>query len=194
MKYIALCFSVFIIGLDQLFKQLAIIYLKTEITVPVIEDFFHFTYLENRGAAFGILDGKGIFLIVMTCIIIVAGIFVILTNKIKSKFLLWSIAAVVGGGMGNLIDRIFRGFVVDYLDFRIINFAVFNFADCCVVIGTIMIMFYILFLDKKPKPVEEKKPKLEIIVDDLPKENKEKQGKYIAVISAEEVPEQKTEK
>lgn len=149
MKYIVLCFSLLIVGVDQLFKKLAIDYLSQEITFPVIQDFFHLTYLENRGAAFGILSGKGVFLIVLTLIVIVFLIIIILMNKIKSKFLLWSIALVIGGGIGNLIDRVFRGFVVDYLDMRVIQFAVFNFADCCVVVGTILIMYYILFLDKK---------------------------------------------
>lgn len=149
MKYIVLCFSLFIVGLDQLFKKLAIDYLSKEITFPVIEDVFHLTYLENPGAAFGSLSGKTFFLITLTLIIIVVGIVAILMNKIKSKFLLWSIGLVIGGGIGNLIDRVIRGYVVDYLDLRIIRFAVFNFADCCVVVGTILIMIYILFLDKK---------------------------------------------
>ena len=61
----------------------------------------------------------------------------------KSNFLIWSVALVIAGGVGNLIDRIFRHFVIDYIEVRLINFAVFNFADCCVVIGTIMIVCYL---------------------------------------------------
>lgn len=148
MKYIVLCFSVLIVGLDQLFKKLAIDYLSTRMTYPVIEDFFHLTYLENRGAAFGIFSGKSFFLITLTLAVILLAVFAIITNRIKGNFLLWSTALVIGGGIGNLIDRIVKGYVVDYLDFRVIQFAVFNFADCCVVVGTILIMIYILFLDK----------------------------------------------
>ncbi len=155
MRYIALCFSLFLVGLDQLFKQLAIDYLaqRPDLTLPIIEDFFHLTYLQNRGAAFGILSGKAIFLIVITLIIVIIGIVLILLNKVKSNFLLWSVATVIGGGVGNLIDRMFRGYVIDYFDFRVINFAVFNFADCCVVVGTILIIVYILFLDNNNKQV-----------------------------------------
>lgn len=149
MKYITLAFSALIVGLDQLFKYLAIVYLSNDIiTFPIIKNVFHLTYIENEGAAFNMLSGKKIFLVGVTSIILIAGIVLILMDKIKSKFLMWSVALVIGGGIGNLIDRIFRSFVVDYLDFRLINFAIFNFADCCVVVGTILIMIYVLFLDK----------------------------------------------
>lgn len=157
MKYIALACSALIVGLDQLFKYLAITYLSNDmLTFPIIKDVFHLTYIENQGAAFSILEGKKIFLIGLTSLIIIAGIILILMNKINSKFLMWSIALVIGGGIGNLVDRIFRGFVVDYLDLRIIDFAVFNFADCCVVVGTGLIMIYVLFLDRKNNSDENK--------------------------------------
>lgn len=146
-RYISLAFSLILIGLDQLFKYLAIVHLSKIPTHPVIQDVFHLTYLENRGAAFGILSGKSFFLIGLTFLVIVVIVLAILLNKVKSNFLLWSFALVIGGGIGNLIDRIVRGFVVDYLDVRVIQFAVFNFADCCVVIGTILLMGYILFGD-----------------------------------------------
>lgn len=149
MKYIALAVSLLIVGLDQWFKVLAIEHLSTrpDLTLPVIQDVFHLTYVENRGAAFGMMDGMGIFLIVATGIILLGIILLILLNKIRGGFLLWSLSLVIGGGIGNLIDRIFRHYVVDYLDVRIIQFAVFNFADCCVVIGTILVVIDILFLD-----------------------------------------------
>lgn len=158
MKYIALACSALIVGLDQLFKYFAIIYLSNDIlTLPIIKDVFHLTYIENRGAAFSILEGKQIFLVGLTTLILLALTVFILMDRIKSKFLIWSLALVIGGGIGNLIDRVLRGFVVDYLDFRIIDFAVFNFADCCVVVGTGLIMIYVLFLDRKnsSKPSEE---------------------------------------
>ena len=64
-----------------------------------------------------------------------------------------SIVLIIAGGAGNLFDRIFRGFVVDYFEVKLFNFAVFNFADCCVVIGAIMLLFYTIFLDKTKKEV-----------------------------------------
>ena len=157
MKYITLACSALLVGLDQLFKYLAIVYLSNDIlTYPIIQDVFHLTYVENRGAAFSILEGKQFFLVGLTSAILIAICVIVLMGKVKSKFLLVAASLIIGGGFGNLVDRIFRGFVVDYLDFRIINFAVFNLADCCVVIGTGLIMIYILFIDGK-KNSEEKK-------------------------------------
>ena len=150
-KYIILSFSILMVVLDQLFKWLAKIFLYDlpGRTHPVIKDVFHLTYIENRGAAFGLFDGKGIFLILLTSAIIAGCVLLLLLEKIKSPFLMWSIGLVIGGGIGNLIDRLFRHYVIDYLDFRLINFAVFNFADCCVVIGTIMVLVFVVFLERK---------------------------------------------
>lgn len=159
LNYIALLMSFVVVGLDQLFKYLAKTYL-TELpwrTFPLIEDFFHLTYVENRGAAFGILNGKAIFLICITGIVLIGLMVVLVSNKIKSPVMLFSISAIIGGGIGNLIDRVFREYVIDYLDFRAINFAVFNFADCCICVGTALVLIYVLFFYKEP----EKKDKAE---------------------------------
>jgi len=149
MKYIVLCFSLLIVGLDQFFKKLAVENLSNIETMPLIDGFFHLSYVENRGAAFGILDEKAMLLSVFTIVILLAVIGFIVTGKMKNKFLLWAMALVLGGGIGNLIDRLSKGYVVDYLDLRVINFAVFNFADCCVVIGAILIILYMFFVDGK---------------------------------------------
>lgn len=147
LKYIVLLFSIVLVGLDQLLKWIA----QTNLidlpgrTFPLIQNVFHLTYVENRGAAFGMLDGKGIFLVVLTSVVIIGAIVFMLMDRIKSPFLMWSLGLIIGGGIGNLIDRLFRGYVIDYLDVRLIHFAVFNFADCCVVVGTILLMGYILF-------------------------------------------------
>lgn len=148
MKYIALCFSLLLVGVDQWFKLLAIEHLSGIVTYPLIDGVLHLTYLENRGAAFGMMNGKISLLAIITIFVIGILVALILLKRVKSKFLIWSLSLIIGGGIGNLIDRLARGFVVDYIDVRLINFAVFNFADCCVVIGTILVMFYILFLDK----------------------------------------------
>lgn len=154
MKYIALAVSAVLVGIDQFFKYLAIVYLSDQLTMPIWTDVFHLTYIENRGAAFSLLEGKRFFLVILTSLVILFGIYLILAGKIKNKFLLWSVALGIGGGIGNVVDRIFRGYVVDYLDLRIIKFAIFNFADCCVVIATIMIMIYILFIYKDKTMIE----------------------------------------
>ena len=153
LKYMILAFSGLLVGLDQLFKWLAQEYLAPleNFTYPLIPDVFHLTYLENRGAAFGIFAGKSFFLIGLTSVILAAILILLLSGRIRQPFLMWSLGLIVGGGIGNLIDRIFRQYVIDYLDFRLINFAVFNFADCCVVVGTALVLIYLVFLEHRGK-------------------------------------------
>lgn len=154
-KILVLLGAIGLIGLDQLFKWLAVRYLSGVTTHPLIEGVFHLTYVENRGAAFGILDGKGFFLIVLTAIVLIALVVLLFIGKFRHPLLLTAITLFLGGGFGNLIDRVFRRYVVDFLDFRLINFAVFNFADCCVVIGTVLLFVYVLFfMDKNKKTTD----------------------------------------
>lgn len=103
--------------------------------------FLRITYLQNYGAAFSILSGQKIILIIVTLLIISLLIVFFIKKQIKDLLYMVSIAMVTSGGIGNLIDRIFRGYVVDYFDVTIWpldDFAIFNFADCLVVIGTII--------------------------------------------------------
>lgn len=137
------------VGIDQYLKYLAIEHLMRISTFPVIQDIFHLTYVENRGAAFSILKDQKLFLVVFPSIILVIGLYWMISDKIPTNFALWSIALIVGGGFGNLIDRVYKGYVVDYLDLRVINFAIFNFADCCIVIGTILFFIYMVFLEEE---------------------------------------------
>ena len=74
----------------------------------------------------------------------------------KSRFMTISLSLLVGGALGNFIDRLCRGFVIDFLDFRLIHFPIFNAADCFVVCGAILLAIYILFLDKEPEAKDEK--------------------------------------
>ena len=136
-----------LVGIDQLIKWLVVSNMEVNTSMPLLGNVLQLTYVRNDGGAFNFLGGKVGLLVIVTSVIIVAGIIAIASNKIKSKFLLFSISLIVAGGIGNLIDRIFRHYVVDYIDVHIINFAVFNFADCCVVVGTILLLSYILFYD-----------------------------------------------
>lgn len=159
MVYIALIVSALIAGIDQLLKYVAVNNLSSKTTYPIItiggKDWLNLTYIENKGAGFSILEGYTTFLIIFTAIVIVGAIVLLLTRKVKQPFAIWGIAFVIGGGLGNLIDRIFRGgAVVDYIDVRIINFAIFNFADCFVVIGVICILISLIFFSHKSKKEE----------------------------------------
>ncbi|MBC8569632.1 signal peptidase II [Zongyangia hominis] len=160
MVTIALLSAVGLVAIDQLIKWWAVMALQGAGTVTMIPGVMELVYVQNNGAAWGLFAGKTWLLVGVTGLAIVAAIVALLMKKVKSTFLIWSISVVIAGGLGNLIDRIFRvdavgrHFVVDYLNFSFIEFPVFNFADCCVVLGMIAIVVYILFFDgkKKSKP------------------------------------------
>lgn len=149
MTYVSLAAAAVLVGIDQLTKWLAVNYIKPQGTVNLIsfgdKEWLNLTYQENTGAAFSILRDKQLFLIILTSIILLGVIIMMLTKRIKKKSYIWSFALIVAGGAGNLIDRIANNYVVDFIDVRIIKFAVFNFADICAVCGTVsLIVFYMM--------------------------------------------------
>ena len=132
------------IAADQLTKICAAANLKDISTLPIIENIFHFTYVENRGAAFGMLaDHRWVFMILS--VVGIAAIFVYLTvTKPKSWWMRLALCFIVGGGVGNMIDRIARGYVIDFIDCRFINFYVFNVADSFVCVGCAMFIIAVI--------------------------------------------------
>lgn len=130
--------------LDQITKYLTIFYLKPIDTLPIIQDVLHLTYVENTGAAFGMMkDSRWVFMLLSTVAIV--GILVYMFWKRPTdKLLCVSLSFIVGGGIGNMIDRTLLGYVVDMIDFRLINFAVFNVADSFVCVGAGMMMLYLI--------------------------------------------------
>lgn len=145
-----LIMSGLLVVIDQFIKIWVLDNLLQTSSIVLIPGFLQLTYVENRGAAFGIFQGKVEILSILTLAVIVVGIVMLLMGKFKSKLSLLSVGLIIAGGTGNLIDRIIRSFVVDYLDISLwFNFPVFNFADCCVVVGTILLMIYLLFSDEK---------------------------------------------
>ncbi len=152
LEIVALLYALGIVVIDQIIKIIAIKHLAPISTFPIIKDVLHLTYVENRGAAFGIFQNQKWFLIGVTGIFLVVMLILLIKKKFSSsKLLVFTMASIIAGGIGNLIDRVFRGFVVDYIDFRLINFAVFNFADCCVVVGTFFLFFFLLFMSDSKK-------------------------------------------
>ncbi|MBM7614529.1 signal peptidase II [Alkaliphilus hydrothermalis] len=134
-----------VLALDQLSKLWAVNRLQALGSVPVIENIFHLTYVENRGAAFGMLQNQQLFFIITTSIIIVGALVFMYKNKRMHLSLKIGLNLVVAGAIGNFIDRIRLGFVVDFFDFRV--WPVFNIADCAVVVGAIVISYVILKYD-----------------------------------------------
>ncbi len=115
----------------------------------IIKDVFNFTYIGNKGAAWGIFGGKQTFLIILTILLIIFMGFVWYKYRNKSKTLTTGLSFVTGGALGNLFDRVFYGEVVDFIDFEIINFPIFNVADIFVCIGAGLILIYFIFLEKE---------------------------------------------
>ncbi|WGX75846.1 signal peptidase II [Paraclostridium bifermentans] len=134
-----------LIGLDQISKFLAVKYLVNIGSIPIIKDIFHLTYVENRGAAFGMFQNNQMVFVVVALAACIFGLYYLYKKQLnllgKSAIIL-----IIAGAIGNLIDRVRLGFVVDYFDFRIVWNYVFNVADVFVVIGTILLCIYIIFL------------------------------------------------
>ena len=129
-----------VVGLDQLTKLLAVKFLKPIDTYPIIEGVIHLTYVENRGAAFGMMaDKRWIFLTLSTITIIVLA-FILFSGFLTNKLYTLPVSMIISGGIGNMIDRLALGYVVDFIDFRLINFAVFNVADSIVCVGAALLV------------------------------------------------------
>ena len=149
--------------LDQITKYLTILYLKPIDTQPLWEGVLHLTYVENTGAAFGMMkDSRWIFMITSTVAILGILGYMIYRVYIKKSRMPWmealSLSFIVGGGIGNMIDRTLLGYVVDMIDFRLINFAVFNVADSFVCVGAgLMVLYLILEMVKESKAEKAKK-------------------------------------
>ncbi|OPL08139.1 MAG: hypothetical protein AVO33_01780 [delta proteobacterium ML8_F1] len=147
MSYAAV--SLFVFFLDQLTKYWALEQLTRIETIPIIQDVFHLTFRQNTGAAFSILRDNLQLLIVMTSVVIFfLGIFLIVaTVKKEPPLMLLGLSMILGGAVGNLVDRVRLGYVVDFFDFRLINFAVFNVGDSFIVIGALLVGLYVVILE-----------------------------------------------
>ena len=139
---------ILLIAIDQISKLLVLNYLKEIGSLPIIQNVFHFTYVENRGAAFGMFQNNQILFIIVALIASIYGLYYLHTKKVDTVGKI-GILLIISGALGNLIDRVRLGFVVDYFDFRIIWNYVFNIADIFVVLGTILLCIYILNYSKR---------------------------------------------
>ena len=152
---------VFLLFLDQWTKQLAITNLKDKNSFVILKDIFEFSYVENRGAAFGMLTGRVDFFVIITCILVPILIYTICkihtiintysdsVNVKGYKILQFDLVVLIAGALGNFIDRIFNGYVVDFLYFKLIDFPVFNVADIYVTLATILLLYLMFFIFKE---------------------------------------------
>ena len=132
------------IALDQLTKWLAVKFLLPIDTVPIIKDALHLTYAENPGAAFGMLaNNRWVFLIIST-LAILAMAFYLFSGLSEGRLAGIALSMLIAGGIGNMIDRLALGYVVDFIDFRLIDFAIFNGADSFVCVGAGLLILALL--------------------------------------------------
>lgn len=143
-SFLPLLIAAGIIGLDQLTKMIILNTVQVTGSINVIDNLLVFTYVENRGAAFGFLKDQRWIFIVVTAIALIAFITYIIKGKRRDKLLILSLAFIVGGGVGNLIDRIARGYVIDFISVSFFP-PVCNIADYFITAGTIMLLIYIVF-------------------------------------------------
>ncbi len=152
-----LIFILLIIGLDQLTKSILNNNLVLNSPYPVIKGFFYLTLVHNRGAAFGILKNQLLLFILSSLLAVVLIAINLKRSKTGKKFSLNNLALglILSGAIGNLIDRLFFGYVIDFLDFRV--WPVFNLADSAITVGAV-ILGWLLLVDAGKKPAEKNKP------------------------------------
>lgn len=142
--------------MDQISKLLVVRLIDINKNIELIKNFFYLTYIRNTGAAFSILTGQRIFLITIAIIILASLFNYLRKNKIDKKLEQLALSLIIGGSFGNLLDRIIRGYVVDFIDIKIFgyNFPVFNIADTFIVIG---VFFLIITLSRKEYKYDNRK-------------------------------------
>ena len=144
MPFISLIFGAVLVIIDQIIKYFVSAYLQPVGSVSVIDNLFSLTYVENKGVAFGMFSDMRWIFVALTAILLAIIIFYMFKKRPQGKFFYICAALIIGGGIGNLIDRIFYGYVIDYLSLSFFP-PVCNFADYCITAGTIMLVIYLLF-------------------------------------------------
>ena len=146
---------ILITAFDQITKFLAVKYLKGGEPFELIKGFVRFNYSENTGMAFSMFSGGRVIFVILTCVVALGIIIYMYTRAQKNLWLYWSLGVIVAGAIGNLIDRIFLGYIIDFINPTFVDFAVFNIADCAVTLGTVSLVAYLVFdIFKKEKKDE----------------------------------------
>lgn len=145
MPFVSLIVGAVLVVIDQVIKYFVSAYLQPIGSVNVIDNLFSLTYVENKGVAFGMFSGMHWLFIALTSVLLATIIFYMFKKRPKGRFFYICAALIIGGGVGNLIDRIFYGYVIDYISLSFFP-PVCNFADYCITTGTILLVIYLLFL------------------------------------------------
>ena len=148
--------AVILVAVDQIVKNWAAETLVKG-DIAIIENVLYLKYAENTGVAFSMFSDNRWILVIATSVMLAAVLAFFLSGKVSGKLEVFSLSLLLSGGVGNLIDRISLGYVIDYIDVRIINFAIFNIADICICVGAFLLCVAVYFSDRKEK--EEKQEK-----------------------------------
>ena len=143
-----------LIGLDQAVKHWAAAALQGAGTMPLIQGVFHLTYAENTGAAFSFLQGGRTFFLIITPLALLMLLVAARKGYFPTRMSRIALAFIVGGTVGNFIDRARMGYVVDLFDFRLINFAIFNVADIALTVGVGLFILHTLLYKEPPKEAD----------------------------------------
>lgn len=151
MLIIDLILAIVLLVLDQYTKYLAIIKLKGQSAYVLIDGVLELQYLENRGSAFGMLQNQKYFILFVGVVFLAVILFFLFKLPQQKKFCVMHIllSCIIAGGIGNMIDRIRFDFVVDFISFILIDYPIFNVADCYIVCGTIVLFILFLFVYKE---------------------------------------------
>lgn len=151
LKYILFfLISGMLIFIDQLTKKLAYKYLYNKEPVVLIDNVLELVYVENRGAAFGILQNMHVLFYVLTVVVLIVLLINLYKLDLTSKYIFYFafLVLIFSGAIGNFIDRVKNKYVVDFIYFKPIDFPVFNFADICITVGCIVLIFSFIFIYK----------------------------------------------
>ena len=150
MQFLFMClFALGIVGIDQLTKHLTVANIPLYANVPFLPGVLGLTYVQNTGAAFSMLEGQQWLFALIFAVLTVAIVWAYCKKSFPfTKFEWFCIAAIYGGGLGNMIDRLRLGFVVDMIKTEFMVFPVFNVADCFITCGCILLIAHILFFNK----------------------------------------------
>lgn len=151
--WLYLVIAALFVGLDQLTKWIVVKELTIGQPIEIISNFFYLNSYRNRGAAWGMLEGKFGFFFVVTVVVVIALVYFLYKEGTKNRLFAWSIALLLAGAIGNFIDRFTRGEVVDFFHFFPFgyNFPIFNVADVCLTFGVIFMLVSVLFEERLTK-------------------------------------------
>lgn len=146
MRLLSFAAVILLLVTDQYIKYIVDLKLKGSPAVVVIKNVLQLNYLENDGAMLGMMGGKTTLMTVLAVVCVIVMIAVVFTGIIRDRVDYWCVLLMISGGLGNIVDRIFRGYVIDYIEVLFIDFYIFNFADCLITVAAFVLIFYQLWL------------------------------------------------